>query len=328
MDVYYIHAFAANGVFLGDRTAFVQETAQLRPVPGGIDEPLPRVTAHELGHALGLAAPPGPDEPPRLGDDRHDPQPGRGRPRPRPRPPDPRRPTVPDLRRRRDEAKPAPTPPRPPAWPRSSARSPEPTAAKPARAPDREARPCVGRRGRVRQRGRKLGPVEPRLGRSPSPVGIASSMSMHTLISQLKEPNQTKIVLLVADGLGGLPDRAGRQDRAGNRPDPQPRPPRRRRDHRPEHPRRPRDHPRLGSRAPRPVRLRPPGPRHRPRGPRSPRDRRRGRPERRGDPRELLHDQRRRRRHRPPRRADPHRDLRPAGREAPRRGSASRGSRP
>ena len=34
--------------------AFVQETAKLRPVEGGIDEPVPRVTAHELGHALGL----------------------------------------------------------------------------------------------------------------------------------------------------------------------------------------------------------------------------------------------------------------------------------
>jgi hypothetical protein len=54
MDVYYIHKFPVNGVFLGNRTAFVQETARLRPVLGGIDEPLPRVTAHELGHALGL----------------------------------------------------------------------------------------------------------------------------------------------------------------------------------------------------------------------------------------------------------------------------------
>ena len=34
-------------------------------------------------------------------------------------------------------------------------------------------------------------------------------MSMHTLISQLKEANQTKIVLLVADGLGGLPIEPG-----------------------------------------------------------------------------------------------------------------------
>lgn len=54
MDVYYIHKFAVNGVYLGDRVAFVQETAKLREVEGGIDEPLPRVTAHELGHALGL----------------------------------------------------------------------------------------------------------------------------------------------------------------------------------------------------------------------------------------------------------------------------------
>lgn len=54
MDVYYIHKFAVNGVYLGDRLAFVQETAKLRPVEGGIDEPLPRVTAHELGHALNL----------------------------------------------------------------------------------------------------------------------------------------------------------------------------------------------------------------------------------------------------------------------------------
>jgi hypothetical protein len=54
MDVYYIHKFSVNGVYLGDRVAFVQETAKLRPVPGGLDEPLPRVTAHELGHGLGL----------------------------------------------------------------------------------------------------------------------------------------------------------------------------------------------------------------------------------------------------------------------------------
>jgi hypothetical protein len=54
LHVYYVHEFDVNGVYLGDRTAFVKETARLRPVPGGIDEPLPRVTAHELGHALGL----------------------------------------------------------------------------------------------------------------------------------------------------------------------------------------------------------------------------------------------------------------------------------
>jgi hypothetical protein len=54
INVYYIHKFSVNGVYLGNRVAFVQETAKLRPVPGGIDEPIPRVTAHELGHALGL----------------------------------------------------------------------------------------------------------------------------------------------------------------------------------------------------------------------------------------------------------------------------------
>jgi hypothetical protein len=54
IDVYYIHKFSVNGVYLGRRMAFVQETARLRPVPGGSDEPLPRVTAHELGHTLGL----------------------------------------------------------------------------------------------------------------------------------------------------------------------------------------------------------------------------------------------------------------------------------
>jgi hypothetical protein len=53
VNVYYIHKFAVNGVWLGD-AAFVQETAKLREVEGGIDEPLPRVTAHEIGHALGL----------------------------------------------------------------------------------------------------------------------------------------------------------------------------------------------------------------------------------------------------------------------------------
>ena len=39
LDVYYIHKFSANGVYLGDRVAFVQETAALRKVEGGIDEP-------------------------------------------------------------------------------------------------------------------------------------------------------------------------------------------------------------------------------------------------------------------------------------------------
>ena len=54
MDVYFIHDLPVNGIYLGDGAVFVQELARLLPVPGGLDEPLPRVTAHELGHALGL----------------------------------------------------------------------------------------------------------------------------------------------------------------------------------------------------------------------------------------------------------------------------------
>jgi hypothetical protein len=53
-NLYYIHEFSMNGVWLG-REAVVKETAKLRTVNGGIDEPIPRVTAHELGHALGLS---------------------------------------------------------------------------------------------------------------------------------------------------------------------------------------------------------------------------------------------------------------------------------
>ncbi|HLY09968.1 MAG TPA: Matrixin, partial [Planctomycetota bacterium] len=33
---------------------FVKDTASLRPVKGGVDEPLPRVSSHEIGHAMGL----------------------------------------------------------------------------------------------------------------------------------------------------------------------------------------------------------------------------------------------------------------------------------
>jgi hypothetical protein len=54
LHVYYIHEFPVNGVYMGEDFAIVQETARLREVEGGIDEPIPRVTAHELGHALGL----------------------------------------------------------------------------------------------------------------------------------------------------------------------------------------------------------------------------------------------------------------------------------
>jgi hypothetical protein len=54
LHVYYVHELPPNGVYLGQNICFVKETAKLREVEGGIDEPLPRVTAHELGHGLGL----------------------------------------------------------------------------------------------------------------------------------------------------------------------------------------------------------------------------------------------------------------------------------
>jgi len=52
--VYYVHELPVNGVYLGANIGFVKETASLRKVEGGIDEPIPRVTSHEIGHALGL----------------------------------------------------------------------------------------------------------------------------------------------------------------------------------------------------------------------------------------------------------------------------------
>lgn len=52
--VYYVHNMSVNGVYLQADGIFVKDSARLREVEGGTDEPLPRVTAHELGHALSL----------------------------------------------------------------------------------------------------------------------------------------------------------------------------------------------------------------------------------------------------------------------------------
>ncbi len=52
-NVYYVKELDVNGFYM-PRGIFVKDTAKLRPVEGGIDEPIPRVTSHELGHALGL----------------------------------------------------------------------------------------------------------------------------------------------------------------------------------------------------------------------------------------------------------------------------------
>ncbi len=52
--VYYLKRFLANGVFIGPGGMFVKDTARLRQTEGGVDEPIPRVTSHELGHAVTL----------------------------------------------------------------------------------------------------------------------------------------------------------------------------------------------------------------------------------------------------------------------------------
>ncbi len=54
LHVYFVHEMNVNGVYLGGGVSFVKETAKLRTVEGGIDEPVPRVMSHEIGHALGL----------------------------------------------------------------------------------------------------------------------------------------------------------------------------------------------------------------------------------------------------------------------------------
>ena len=54
LHVYYVGAMPVNGICIASDALFVQQAAHLKEVPGGIDEPLPRVTSHEIGHALGL----------------------------------------------------------------------------------------------------------------------------------------------------------------------------------------------------------------------------------------------------------------------------------
>ena len=53
--VYYVGRMGVNGLFMSRDAVFVQQNAALRVVEGGIDEPLPRVTSHEIGHGLGLS---------------------------------------------------------------------------------------------------------------------------------------------------------------------------------------------------------------------------------------------------------------------------------
>lgn len=53
IDICYVKEVKPNGFYYGEPIV-VKDTAKLKEVPGGLDEPLPRVTSHEIGHALGL----------------------------------------------------------------------------------------------------------------------------------------------------------------------------------------------------------------------------------------------------------------------------------
>ena len=56
VHLYYVAEMGPNGICLqsSPELLFIKDTARLNTVPGGIDEPLPRVSAHEIGHALNL----------------------------------------------------------------------------------------------------------------------------------------------------------------------------------------------------------------------------------------------------------------------------------
>ena len=53
INIFYVNKLTPNG-FYSQGLIFVKDTSRLNQVPGGLDEPIPRVTAHEIGHALGL----------------------------------------------------------------------------------------------------------------------------------------------------------------------------------------------------------------------------------------------------------------------------------
>jgi len=53
LDICYVKQVVPNGFFY-EELIVVKDTASLKEVSGGLDEPLPRVTSHEIGHALGL----------------------------------------------------------------------------------------------------------------------------------------------------------------------------------------------------------------------------------------------------------------------------------
>lgn len=53
LHIYYLKRMSVNGICFPE-AIFVKDTASLKKVAGSIDEPLPRVSSHELGHAFTL----------------------------------------------------------------------------------------------------------------------------------------------------------------------------------------------------------------------------------------------------------------------------------
>ena len=152
-------------------------------------------------------------------------------------------------------------------------------------------------------------------------VARVREKTMLDLIRQLAIENQSKIVLLVADGLGGLPIEPGRPTEleAASTRTSTPWSPQR---VRPVDPGRARHHARQRAGAPRPVRLRSAALQHRPRRARGARDRFRSGAGRRRGAGQLLHARAGRRDHRPAGRRDQHRRVpascRPAPKDPPR----------
>ena len=141
-------------------------------------------------------------------------------------------------------------------------------------------------------------------------------MDIQSLVRELKTQNSSKIVLLVADGLGGLPIEPGGPTELEAAKTPNLDALARRGVQGSMYPVAPGITPGSGPGPPRPVRLRSGQAPDRPRGPGGDRRGLQARAEGRGRTLQLLHPRRRRQHLRPPRRPHPHRRERPAGHQA------------